>query len=515
MGVPVDNDSVNESKAAEQSQAVLAMFEKSLDGVLLTAPDGRIFAANPAACEMLGRSEEEICAAGREGIVDTTDPNLQLAIAERQKKGRARRLIRFVRADGSSFIADVVSAIFLGEDGEERTSLSFRDVSEQVRLGEELRESEQRFRLLSDAAFEGIAVHENGRIIEVNEAYARLFGYEIEEAIGMQIGDFAAPESRQHVLSMIARGANEPYEYTGIRKDGSRFDCEASGRTISMHGKPARVVAARDISERKRREAEREHFRRRLQEAEKMESLAVLAGGIAHDFNNLLQAMLGNALLAKTKIESSPEGVELLESVIAAIEKAAVLSKQMLAYSGSGRAIVGPLSLNDVILAEVEDAKLDLSPSIELKCEPADDSPSTCADRDQIRQLLRSLIENAAEAIGKEAGTITVRTGVVDADAAYLAKAYLGDELAPKRYAFLEVADDGEGIAKESLPRIFEPFFSTRFQGRGLGLAAALGIVRAHKGAFVVDSKVKRGTTIRALLPTREPALGGGPSPGL
>ncbi|HEY4977325.1 MAG TPA: ATP-binding protein, partial [Gaiellaceae bacterium] len=106
----------------------------------------------------------------------------------------------------------------------------------------------------------------------------------------------------------------------------------------------------------------------------------------------------------------------------------------------------------------------------------------------------------------------TVRTGVVDADSSYLAEAYLGDELPSRRYAYFEVADDGEGIAKESLSRIFEPFFSTRFQGRGLGLAAALGIVRAHEGAFIVNSEPKQGTTMRALLPSRETEPVEGPS---
>jgi len=381
-------------------RAAVSLFENSMIGVMLTAPNGRILAANPTACEMLGRSEEEICALGREGIVDLTDSNLAPALAERQEKGRSHALLRLVRADGSTFVADVVSAIFIDENGEQRTSLSLRDVSEQVQLENELRESEQRFRLLSDTAFEGIAVHEDGRVVEVNEAYAKLFGYEIEEAIGMHIGDFAAPESREYVLSLIARGADERYEYTGIRKDGLLFICGASGRTIRRHGKSARVVAVRDIRERKRQEREREYFRRRLQEAEKMESLAVLAGGVAHEFNNLLQAMLGNASLAMEKVKYDPDAAELLGSVIAAIQKATVLSQRMLAYSGSGRAIVGSLSLNEVALAEVEDEKLDLAPLIRIECELADDSPSTCGDRDQIHQLLRGLIENAAEAIG-------------------------------------------------------------------------------------------------------------------
>jgi two-component system cell cycle sensor histidine kinase/response regulator CckA len=511
----VDDDSVNawSGLGAESARAILALFENSLDGILLTAPDGRIFAANPAACAMLGRSEEEVYAAGREGVVDTTDPNMWAALEERRKRGRFRGQFRLKRADGSTFVAEVDSAIFLDENGEQRTSMSFRDISERKRQEDELRESEQRFRLLSDAAFEGIAIHENGRIAEVNEAYAHLFGYKVADTIGMHIGDFAAPESRKRVLSLIARGASERYEYTAIRKDGSRFSCEASGRTITMHGKPARVVAARDISERKRQEDEREHFLRRLQETEKLESLAVLAGGVAHDFNNLLLAMLGNASLAKEKVTRDSEVAELLESVIEAIERAAVLAGQMLAYSGGGRSFVGRIALNDIVREEIDEESLEIKPEIEIKSELTDDLPLICADRDQIGQLLRSLVENAVEAIGENAGTITVRTGVINADSSNLKNAYLGDDLEEMTYAFLEVVDNGEGIDEETKGRIFEPFFSTRFQGRGLGLAAALGIVRAHGGAFVVESEVGKGTTIRSLFPLRDPAPDDGTSP--
>jgi two-component system, cell cycle sensor histidine kinase and response regulator CckA len=511
--VAADDKSVNVRGKSdiELMRVFVPMFENSMNGMLLTAPDGRIFAANSAACEMLGRSEEEICAIGREAVVDPTDPDLWVALEERRKTGRSRKQFRLKRADGSTFVADVTSSIFVDENGEQRASLAFRDISEQRALEDELRESEQRFRLLSDAAFEGIAIHEEGRVVEANEAYAKLFGYEVAETIGMNIGDFAAPESRLHVLSLIARGVSEPYEYTGIRKDGSRFACEANGRTTIKHGRPARVVAARDISERKRREDERERNRRRLMETEKLESLAVLAGGVAHDFNNLLMVMLGNASLAKEKVEPGSEPAELLESVIEAIERAAALAGKMQAYSGGGRAIVGPIALNDAVSAEIDELRFDISTDVEITCELAGDPPAVCADRGQIRQLLRNLIENAVEAIGAKAGTVTVSTGVVDADTSYLAKTYLGDELEPMRYAYIEVDDDGEGIDKEIMARIFEPFFSTRFQGRGLGLAAALGIIRAHKGAFVIDSKIHRGTTVRALRPAPESTPGQSP----
>ena len=195
----------------ELMRVFVPMFENSMNGMLLTAPDGRIFAANSAACEMLGRSEEEICAIGREAVVDPTDPDLWVALEERRKTGRSRKQFRLKRADGSTFVADVTSSIFVDENGEQRASLAFRDISEQRALEDELRESEQRFRLLSDAAFEGIAIHEEGRVVEANEAYAKLFGYEVAETIGMNIGDFAATESRLHVLSLIARGVSEPY----------------------------------------------------------------------------------------------------------------------------------------------------------------------------------------------------------------------------------------------------------------------------------------------------------------
>jgi two-component system, cell cycle sensor histidine kinase and response regulator CckA len=239
----------------------------------------------------------------------------------------------------------------------------------------------------------------------------------------------------------------------------------------------------------------------------------VLAGGVAHDFNNLLLAMLGNASLAKEKVNPESEAAELLERVIEAIERAAVLAGQMLAYSGGGRSFVKRTVLNDLVRAEIAEERLGVKSEIEIKSELADDSPLISADGDQIGQLLRSLVENAAEAIGESTGTITVRTGVFDADSSYLTNASLGADLKEMKYAFLEVTDNGEGIDEETKRRIFEPFFSTRFQGRGLGLAAALGIVRAHGGAFVVKSEDGMGTTIRALFPLRDPGRGEGTSP--
>ena len=205
--------------------------------------------------------------------------------------------------------------------------------------------------------------------------------------------------------------------------------------------------------------------------------------------------------------------------MIEAIEQAAVLAGQMLAYSGGGRSFVRRTALNDIVRSEIDEERLEVKREIEIKSELADDSPLICADRDQIGQLLRSLVENAVEAIGENAGTITVRTGVIDADSSYLANAYLGDDLTEMKYAFLEIADNGEGIDEETKKRIFEPFFSTRFQGRGLGLTAALSIVRAHGGAFIVESKAGEGTTIRTLFPirtlfqVRDPAQGDDTSP--
>ncbi|MDA8018629.1 MAG: transporter substrate-binding domain-containing protein [Thermoanaerobaculia bacterium] len=260
-----------------------------------------------------------------------------------------------------------------------------------------------------------------------------------------------------------------------------------------------RTVARRTVALRTE-EAQRRRLEAQIQEARKLESLGILAGGVAHDFNNLLMGILGNASLARHSERGSD-----LEQRLAEIERAgrqaAGLTKQMLAYSGKGSFRFVRLDLSNLI-RDLEDwISAHVAETTFLTLELAADLPKVEGDRDQLRQLLQNLLANASEALEGERGAIRLATSSRYCDAALLAETYLHPRLPAGTYVLLEVADDGVGMKREVLDRVFDPFFSTKFTGRGLGLAASLGIVRGHRGAIRIESKPGSGTRVRVYLP--------------
>jgi len=259
--------------------------------------------------------------------------------------------------------------------------------------------------------------------------------------------------------------------------------------------------------ERIRVEQERRNLETQVQQAQKLESLGVLAGGIAHDFNNLLMAILGNADLALRDLSPVSPARENIVEIERASRRAADLCKQMLAYSGKGRFIVQAVNLNEIVEEMGHLLDVSISKKAVLKYHFADALPAVEVDVTQVRQIVMNLITNASEAIGDCSGVISVSTGAMECDLAYLGETYLADDLVEGVYVYIEVADTGCGMDAETLQNIFDPFFTTKFTGRGLGLAAVLGIVRGHRGALKVYSEPERGTTFKVLFPTVDQAV--------
>ena len=257
----------------------------------------------------------------------------------------------------------------------------------------------------------------------------------------------------------------------------------------------------REIAQRKEAEGQRRRLEEQVRHAQKLESLGVLAGGIAHDFNNILMGVLGNADLALVDLPTASPVRENLEEIRRAATRAADLCRQMLAYSGRGRFVVEPVDLSEVAREMAQMLAVSIPVNVALKYDLAEDLPAVEADVTQIRQVVMNLITNAAEAIGEAEGTITVATGGRWCDRASLDETYLPENLPEGMYVTLEVSDTGCGMDAETKARMFDPFYSTKFAGRGLGLAALLGTVRGHAGAVKVDSQVGRGTTVTVLLP--------------
>jgi PAS domain S-box-containing protein len=319
--------------------------------------------------------------------------------------------------------------------------------------------------------------------------------YRCTDAQGRPIPNHEMPAAR------IARGERlEAFEMNWHSPTGERPLIIFGDTLPAMHGHPALgIVMFEDITRMKRAEEA-------LRQAQKMESLGVLAGGIAHDFNNLLVAIMGNASLILEDMPDDYPSLHLMRDVLRASQRAADLTRQMLAYSGQGRFVVQRLNLSEEVREIGSLIQTSIPKSVELDLNLRADLPGVLADSSQVQQIIMNLIINGAEAIGEESsGSIFVTTGTQDLEPG-AGPCMLPAEPQPGSYVFLEVRDTGEGMDDSVKSRIFDPFFTTKFTGRGLGLAAVLGIVRAHNGAVQVDSTPGAGTTVRVLFPAVEGA---------
>lgn len=337
----------------------------------------------------------------------------------------------------------------------------------------------------------------------VNQGAMDQVGYSREELISMTPLDLKieySEEDFRRIIEPLMKGekASHTFETTHRHKNGDLIPVEVFMQYVSLPGEGGRFLAiVRDIADRKRAEDALRH-------TQKLESLGILAGGIAHDFNNILVGILGNANMALEDLPSSSSAAECVEDVIMAAKQAADLAKQMLAYSGKGKVIIKPVNLTTLINEMGHLLEVSVSKRVSLKYNLEKDLPLIEGDPSQIRQVVMNLVINASEAIGEDEGEVVVKVEAVDADAEYLDRIEPGSELKEGVYVALEVVDNGCGMDQDTLERIFDPFYTTKFTGRGLGLAAVLGIVRGHGGALRVDSESGRGAVFKALFPADE-----------
>ena len=375
------------------------------------------------------------------------------------------------------------------------------EVAERKAAEDALRASEDRFARafrLSPASIT-ITSLEDGRFLDVNDSFVRFIGYTRETLLGhtsVELGIWSDPAERDRLRAVLGVGERvSDEEATLVTASGERRQMLLSAEVIDLSGRRCLLSLLQDVTDRRRTEEA-------LRVAQKMESLGVLAGGIAHDFNNLLAVMLGHNALVLTRLaEGSVEHQHVLKAMAAA-ERAAVLTKQMLAYSGRGHFEIRPTDLNELVRQNVSLLGAALPKNVSLFGRYDEAIPPIAADAGQLQQVVMNLIMNASEAIGTEPGVVTVSTGVRDIGPGDLSvRSPTGEPLVPGRYVVLETRDDGPGMDEALLYRIFDPFFTTRATGRGLGLAATQGIVRGHRGGLRVVSAPGGGTTFTLLFP--------------
>ena len=371
-----------------------------------------------------------------------------------------------------------------------------------------LRRSEELYRSLVLNAPVAAFVHRQRRILFANPAAVVLCGAPDEASlVGRSMSSLVGPEVLHRIESEERlTGA----EAVVIRRDGTSADVEWTSIPVDFDGAPATFSLVVDVTARKRMEIERRRLEEQMRHTQKLESLGVLAGGIAHDFNNLLVGILGNADLALrglARVEGVDEELRTqIHRIKVAATRASELTRRMLAYAGKGSYVVRPIDLNAIVTEMVDLLNVPVSKSARLELELARKLPPIKGDSVQIRQVLMNLVTNAADAVADTAGTITVRTYELEATRAMLSSMVVADALEPGCYVCIEVADTGTGMDEKTRSCMFDPFFTTKEKGRGLGLAAVLGIVRSHQGGLMVESEPGRGSRFRVLFPCAEQA---------
>lgn len=364
--------------------------------------------------------------------------------------------------------------------------------SSNIKLKEEIEESETRYRHLVELSPDAVAVHSEGKIVFVNPAAVKLMGAtKPEDLIGKPAIDMVHPDYRDMVRQRIGQqlATNQPVpliEEKFVRLDGSAIDVEVVAVPLTFRGKPAVQVIARNITERKRMEEQ-------LLRTQKLESVGMLAGGIAHDFNNILQIIQGNALLATGDLENKQNLESCLTAISQATTQASSLTAQLLTFSRGGAPITRATSIETLIEESVTFALR--GSNVAYRFDFADDLYFAEADSGQINQVIHNLVINALQAM-RHGGTITISAS--------------NCEVTPERpvhalnegpYVKVSVKDQGSGISKENLSKIFDPYFTTKAEGTGLGLASCHSIITKHHGLIEVESTPMQGTTFTFYLP--------------
>jgi len=482
-----------------------AIFNASTDALVLWNSEPKRVDCNPAYERIYGFTRAEVIADVYPSHFPPEYQERRRAIARRTLAGESCHVeLESLRKNGERFIAEV-RTIPIRHGGEPHVLAITRDITERKRAEEAVRSSEAQYRAIFHATADALVLRDaEFRIVDVNPAYEAMSGFARAEVLGAD-RVIAHPQRVNASLVELHRKAlaGEPVhlEIEGRRKDGTPIEIELRGVPILHAGRPHVLYIGRDITARKRAEAERLALEKQLRQAQKMEAIGHLTGGIAHDFNNILTSIMGYVTLATERLAGAADrkAGHYLEQALLSSRRARDLIQQMLTFSRGQRGERRPVDLRRVAAESARLLRSSMPSTLELETVSAADVPLTSLDRVQGEQVLLNLCINARDALGGN-GKVHVRVGRA-ADRAGVCtscRARFGGD-----FVELAVADDGPGIPPEVMERMFEPFYSTKEVGKGsgMGLATVHGIVHEHGGHIVVESAPGRGATFRVLFP--------------
>jgi PAS domain S-box-containing protein len=375
------------------------------------------------------------------------------------------------------------------------------------RSEEALRASEEHYRSLFEQAPDGIVyLTADMEILAFNETFALMHGFSMHEMRFLAISDIdtANPfddETHRKRMGKILSGERVVFEVEHLHRNGHTISLEVMASLVRFGGATRIVAFHRDISERRRAQEQQALIAQQLEQAQRLESLGVLAGGIAHDFNNLLMVVLGHVNMLQMAVAPASPLQHHLQQIDTAGQRAAELCSQMLSYAGKSPRNHEPVHLQQIAADMANLLKTSVSKKAVLTLNLPPTLPPILADPSQIRQIIMNLIINASEALGESDGSILVAAEAITVTHADRPISYFGAPIPDGTYIRLDVADTGCGMTAAVQAKIFEPFYTTKFTGRGLGMSAVLGIVNAHRAYLGLHSIPGSGTTFSLFFP--------------
>ena len=492
-----------EEKLAQEAIRRRILVEQSRDGIVVLDQDGKVYEANQRYAEMLGYTAEEV----RELYV--WDWDLQWSRDELKEMIRSvgpagdHFETRHRRKDGTYFDVEVsANGAVIG--GRKLVFCVCRDITErkkaEVALTESLAQYRQLFEMGSDAFF--LIDPETGKILDANVAATELYGYRLEEMVTKRSWDMSAEPEETSRLTQEMQNSPEMIMRIPLRyhrkKDGTAFPVEIAARSFPLQGKRALIVSARDIGERMENE-------KQLRRMQKTESMQRMASAIAHHFNNQLGTVMGNLELANIQVPRGAQTHDCLNAAMEATRRAAKVSSLMLTYLGQTRDEPEPIDLSEACRLNIPLIQAIQSSNAVFETILPTSGPTVNSTSSHIQLALTVLLTNAWEALPEGHGRIHLAVQSVPAKEIPATNRYPLDwQPQDTSYGCLEVSDTGFGISSEGFEKLFDPFYSTKFVGRGLGLPTVLGVVRADGGGITVQSVPGQGSAFRVYFPLLE-----------
>jgi two-component system cell cycle sensor histidine kinase/response regulator CckA len=480
------------------------LVENSANALILFDPEGKILYCNRASERILGHEPERLV--GRQSfdcIHENDHAMVQAALQQciANPGGSITVRARVLHRDGSSRLLEGAFNNLLDDPDVQAVVNNYRDVTEAAAAEAGWRESEERFAkaFRSGPLAISISTQAEGRYLDVNEAFLQMLGYERGEVIGsssMELNIWEDQEDRTRMLEQL----NDSRTARGLRarfrtKSGEIREVNVSTEPIELDGLPCVLAITQDVTEAKRLE---DQFR----QSQKMEAVGRLAGGLAHDFNNMLGVIMGYSELSLERLDLAHPLFKNVAEIKKAAERAASLTRQLLAFTRQQILYPRILDLNEVVKNLNNMLLRMIGEDVSLSFRPVVPLGSVRVDLGQIEQILMNLIVNARDAMPK-GGEITIETSNVELDESSLGAQF---SLRPGRYVLLSVSDTGSGMDKKTVSHIFEPFFTTKGpgEGTGLGLSTVYGIVKQSEGYITVHSEPGLGTTFELYFPRRD-----------